>query len=74
MKDVGAICQRRRIKGFVKRYLVDLAEREEVNANEAVVYALAARVLGRCSSHLANIVSSVIVPFDQIRRPASGSA
>jgi phosphate uptake regulator len=60
------------IKEEVKGYLQALAAQEQVSPNEAVVYALAARLLGRCSSHLANIVSSVIVPFDQIRRPAAG--
>ena len=55
-------------KAFVRDYMTDLAHRTDVSPNEAVVYALAARVMGRVSSHLSNIVSSVLVPFDQIRR------
>ena len=58
-------------KAFVRDYLTDLAERSDVTPNEAVVYALTARVMGRISSHLSNIVSSVLVPFDQIRRNPS---
>ena len=55
-------------KTFVRDYIADLAGRTDITPNEAVVYALAARVMGRVSSHLSNIVSSVLVPFDQIRR------
>ena len=55
-------------KAFVRDYIEDLAGRSDVTPNEAVVYALSARVMGRVSSHLSNIVSSVLVPFDQIRR------
>lgn len=54
----------------VRAFLERLARAQGVTPNEAVVLALAARMLGRVSSHLANVVSPVLVPFDQIRRPA----
>lgn len=58
-------------KTFVAEYLQRLAHADDVSSNEAVVYAISARMMTRISSHLANIVSSTLVPFDQIRRPAS---
>ena len=58
------------IKGFVAEYLDTIAHADDVSSNEAVVYAISARMMGRISSHLSNIVSSTLVPFDQIRRPA----
>lgn len=48
---------------FIKR----LAASDDVSANEALVLGLAARFIGRTSSHLSNIASSVALPFDQIR-------
>lgn len=51
-------------------YLRETAASAELSTNEAVVLALSARMLRRISSHLANIVSPVLVPFDQIRRPS----
>ncbi len=62
--------EHRRVKAEVGDYLAALARADDVTANEAVVFAISARMLGRVSSHLSNIVSSVLVPFDQIRRPA----
>lgn len=59
------------IKTFVADYLQRLAHADDVTPNEAVVYAISSRMLTRISSHLSNIVSSTLVPFDQIRRAAS---
>ncbi|MEP0546252.1 MAG: PhoU domain-containing protein [Rhodothermales bacterium] len=59
------------IKGVVADYLQRLAHADDVTPNEAVVYAISVRMMSRISSHLSNIVSSTLVPFDQIRRPAS---
>ena len=59
------------IKGIVADYLQHLAHADDVTPNEAVVYAISIRMMSRISSHLSNIVSSTLVPFDQIRRPAS---
>ena len=49
-------------------YLKALAHTMEVSANEAVLYSLAARMIGRTASHLSNIASSIALPFDQLRR------
>jgi phosphate uptake regulator len=59
------------VKAFVADYLETIAHADDVTPNEAVVYAISARMMSRISSHLSNIVSSTLVPFDQIRRPAS---
>jgi phosphate uptake regulator len=59
------------VKAFVADYLETIAHADDVTSNEAVVYAISARMMSRISSHLSNIVSSTLVPFDQIRRPAS---
>lgn len=59
------------VKGFVADYLETIAHADDVTPNEAAVYAISARMMSRISSHLSNIVSSTLVPFDQIRRPAS---
>ncbi|HMB92958.1 MAG TPA: hypothetical protein VKP65_19060 [Rhodothermales bacterium] len=48
-------------------YLECLSNNESVTANESLVYALGARMMSRVSSHLANIASTVALPFDRIR-------
>ena len=53
-----------RVTGFIK----DLAGQPDLAGNEALVLGMAARMIGRISSHLSNIASSVALPFDQIRR------
>ncbi|WP_457654497.1 PhoU domain-containing protein [Rhodocaloribacter sp.] len=55
------------VKLGLSAYVSDLADRRDVDPNEAVVLALAARLLSRTSSHLSNIASSVALPFDQLR-------
>ena len=55
-------------KQFVKDFLKELATNTSISANEGIVYALSARMLGRVNSHLSNIASSVVLPFDQMRR------
>lgn len=60
--------EHRAIKKVVADYLQAIAHADNITPNEAVVYALAARMLGRVVSHLANIVSATLVPFDQLRR------
>ncbi|MFQ5569650.1 MAG: PhoU domain-containing protein [Rhodothermales bacterium] len=54
-------------KNGLATYLQQLADLREITPNEGVVYALAARTMSRVSSHLANIASTVVCPFDQIR-------
>lgn len=61
------------LKGDVTAYLTALADAEDLTPNEAVVYALAARLLSRVSSHLANIASTVATSFDRIRRAPTWS-
>ncbi|MEM1044293.1 MAG: PhoU domain-containing protein [Bacteroidota bacterium] len=58
------------IKRLVGGYLETIAHADDLSSNEAVVFAISMRMMGRISSHLSNIVSSTLVPFDQIRRPA----
>ena len=60
--------EHRAIKVVVADYLQTLAHADDVTSNEAVVYAISARMMGRVASHLSNIVSATLVPFDQIRR------
>lgn len=55
------------LKKEVTHYLKTLAAAQDVTANQAVVLAVSARMVGRVSSHLSNIISSVAMPFDQIR-------
>ncbi len=62
--------EHREVKQIVADYLEGLAHADDVSPNEAVVFAISVRMMARISSHLSNIVSSTLVPFDQIRRPA----
>lgn len=54
-------------KRKVNAYLVDLAHSEDPTLNEGITHALSARMMSRVSSHLANIASTIVLPFDQIR-------
>lgn len=54
-------------KSDVAAYLQELATADDVTSNEAVVLAVGARMIGRTSSHLSNIVSAVALPYDQVR-------
>ena len=56
------------MKDDVTEYLRTLADREDITPNEAMVYAMSARLMSRVSSHLSNIASTVVSPFDEIRR------
>lgn len=64
--------EHRDIKTVVAEYLEAIAHADDISSNEAVVYGISARMMGRVVSHLANIVSATLVPFDQLRR--SGQA
>ncbi|MEL6443180.1 MAG: PhoU domain-containing protein [Bacteroidota bacterium] len=55
------------VKVEVADFLALIAEGEIADTNRAVVLAIAARMIGRVSSHLSNIASSVVLPFDQVR-------
>ncbi|MEM0961598.1 MAG: PhoU domain-containing protein [Bacteroidota bacterium] len=54
-------------KQNVADFLRSLAAADDVSSNEAVVLAVGARMIGRTSSHLSNIISAVALPFDQVR-------
>lgn len=56
------------MKDTVTEHLQRLADGEDITPNEALVYALSARLMSRVSSHLSNIASTVVSPFDHIRR------
>ncbi|PEN13734.1 hypothetical protein CRI94_06570 [Longibacter salinarum] len=56
------------LKDDVTVYLQEVADDESLTANEGIVLALLARLLSRVGSHLSNIASTVVSPFDQIRR------
>jgi phosphate uptake regulator len=57
----------RELKAELNRYLQDIAD-SDLTADMALVYGSSATMLRRISSHLSNIVSTVIQPFDLIRR------
>ncbi|NNF59071.1 MAG: hypothetical protein HKN04_12625 [Rhodothermaceae bacterium] len=56
------------LKKEVSGYLKQLASATDLSSNLAVVLGISGRMIGRTSSHLSNIISSVAMPFDQIRR------
>lgn len=56
------------IKRDAREAIAALARDGHGSTNEAVVLALGARMIGRTSSHLANIASIVVFPYEQIRR------
>lgn len=57
----------RQIKPEMKGFVAELSESDETSVNEAVILANAALMMGRVSSHLSNIASTVVLPFEQIR-------
>ena len=56
----------RELKAELTRYVHEIADRD-LTADMALVYGSSATMLRRISSHLSNIVSTVIQPFDRIR-------
>lgn len=56
------------VKKLAAAYLERLAAADDVSVNAAVVLAVASRMIGRVSAHLSNVLSTVAMPFDQIRR------
>ncbi|MBL7978136.1 MAG: hypothetical protein JNN12_07325 [Bacteroidetes Order II. Incertae sedis bacterium] len=61
------------VKTLTSQFMRNLANDSEITVNEAVVLAGLARMISRVSAHLSNIMSSVVMPFDQIRRAPSWS-
>ena len=60
------IAEHREVRKELRQYAADVAA-SDLSANMAVVYSGAAAMLRRISAHLANISSSVVMPYDQIR-------
>lgn len=56
------------IKRDALSLIARIADSSVINTREAVVFSLAVRMMARTSSHLANIASTISLPFDQIRR------
>jgi phosphate uptake regulator len=56
----------RELKAELTRYLQEIAD-SDLTADMALVYGSSATMLRRISSHLSNIVSAVIQPYDRIR-------
>ena len=54
------------VKVEVADFLALIAEGEIADTNRAVVLAIAARMIGRVSSHLSNIASSVVLTIEQV--------
>jgi phosphate uptake regulator len=69
--DVGAAAEvmreNRAVKKQFRRFTADLAASSDVTVNEAVILATSAIMMGRVSSHLSNVSSTVVLPFEQIR-------
>ena len=57
-----------RTKAETATYLQRLAAATDLTPNLAVVLSVGSRMIGRTGSHLSNIISSVALPYDQIRR------
>ena len=57
-----------RTKADTADYFRRLAAADDLSSNLAVVLSVASRMIGRTGSHLSNIISSVALPFEQIRR------
>ncbi|OZC02357.1 PhoU domain-containing protein [Rubricoccus marinus] len=56
------------LKRDIGVYLQALASATDLTPNQALVLGISARMIGRVSSHLSNIISAVALPFDQLRR------
>lgn len=64
----GVLLRHDAIKQDVQAVIASLAASDAASPNEPVVLALGARMIGRTSSHLANIASIVVLPYEHIRR------
>ena len=55
------------IKADLRTFVQRLSVADGISTNEAVLLANGALMMGRVSSHLSNIASTVVLPFEQIR-------
>lgn len=65
-KSRAVIDRATRLKEQLHEFIGDVAE-SDLTADMAVVYSGAARILRRIGSHLSNIASTVVRPYDRIR-------
>ena len=56
-----------RTKAETASFLSSITTDPDLSPNAAAVLAMAARILGRTSAHLSNVISAVALPFDQVR-------
>jgi antitoxin component of RelBE/YafQ-DinJ toxin-antitoxin module len=57
-----------KLKKDIASLIKEIANMPGLTPNEAVVLAMGIRMMSRVNSHLANIASTVVVPFDKLRR------
>jgi phosphate uptake regulator len=57
------------VKSDLRVFIEDVASADDLSVNAAVVLSSAALMMGRVSSHLSNIASSVVLPYERIRGP-----
>lgn len=63
-----------RTKAEVAELIHALTSDPELSPNASAVLAMSARIVGRVSSHLSNIVSAVALSFDQVRNAPTWEA
>jgi phosphate uptake regulator len=63
--------RQRELKAELTHYLQEIAD-SDLTADMALVYGSSATMLRRISSHLSNIISTIIQPFDRIRHDGEG--
>jgi len=57
------------VKSDLRAFIDAVASAQDLGPNAAVVLSNAALMMGRISSHLSNIASSVVLPYERIRGP-----
>ena len=63
-----------RTKAEVADLIRALTSDPDLTPNASAVLAMGARIIGRTSSHLSNMVSAVALPFDQVRNAPTWAA
>ena len=63
-----------RTKEDVAALIRALTSDSDLSPNASAVLAMSARIVGRVSSHLSNIISAVALPFDQVRNAPTWDA
>ena len=63
-----------RTKAEVADLIRRLTSDPDLSPNASAVLAMAARIVGRVSSHLSNIISAVALPFNQVRNAPTWDA